>query len=84
MIFRQILMIFQYFWTLGANYYAEIRLQGLTISGANYSEPPLADAAAPSAERGAGAQRRHTFVLQLGITTPHYGHLILQMAVYAL
>ena len=40
-IFRQILMIFGYFWTLGANYYAEIRVQGLTISGANYSEPPL-------------------------------------------
>ena len=33
---------------------------------------------------GAGAERRHTFVLQLRITTPHYGHLILQMAVYAL
>ena len=24
---------------------------------------------------GAGAERRHTFVLQLRITTPHYGHL---------
>ena len=33
---------------------------------------------------GAGAKRRRTFVLQLRITTPHYGHLILQMAVYAL
>ena len=33
---------------------------------------------------GAGAERRHTFVLQFRITTPHYGHLILQMAVYAL
>ena len=33
---------------------------------------------------GAGAERRHTFVLQLRITTPHYGHLILQMAAYAL
>ena len=33
---------------------------------------------------GAGAKRRHTFVLQLRITTPHYGHLILQTAVYAL
>ena len=33
---------------------------------------------------GAGAERRRTFVLQLRITTPHYGHLILQMAVYAL
>ena len=33
---------------------------------------------------GAGAERRRTFVLQLRITTPHYSHLILQMAVYAL
>ena len=33
---------------------------------------------------GAGAEQRHTFVLQLCITTPRYGHLILQMAVYAL
>ena len=32
---------FWIFWTLGANNYAEIRVQGLTISGANYSEPPL-------------------------------------------
>ena len=31
-----------------------------------------------------GAERRRTFVLQLRITIPHYGHLILQMAVYAL
>ena len=27
--------------TWGANYYAEIRIQGLTISGANYSEAAL-------------------------------------------
>ena len=33
---------------------------------------------------GTGAERRHTFVLQLRITILHYGHLILQMAVYAL
>ena len=43
---------------------------------------------APKKERapsgGAGAERRHTFVLQLRITTPHYGHLILQISVYAL
>ena len=35
-------------------------------------------------DTGASAERRRTFVLQLRITTPHYGHLILQMAVYAL
>ena len=29
------------FWTWEANFYAEIRVQGLTISGANYSEAPL-------------------------------------------
>ena len=33
---------------------------------------------------GAGAERRRTFVLQLRITTLHYGHLVLQMDVYAL
>ena len=38
----------------------------------------------PAPGGGAGAERRHTFVLQLRITTPHYGHLILQMVVYAL
>ena len=37
-----------------------------------------------AASGGAGAEWRHTFVLQLRITTPHSGHLILQMAVYAL
>ena len=42
----------------------------------------LPDERAPNG--GAGAERRLTIVLQLHITTPHYGHLILQMAVYAL
>ena len=36
-----ILAKFGCFLTLGANYYAEMRIQGLTISGANYSEAAL-------------------------------------------
>ena len=39
--FRKILRFFGCFLTWGVNYYAEIRVQELTISGAYYSEPPL-------------------------------------------
>ena len=33
---------------------------------------------------GAGAGRRRTTAVECRFTTPHYGHLILQMTVYAL
>ena len=40
-IFRTILIAFGYFWSVGAYYYDEIRVRGLTTSGANYSDSRL-------------------------------------------
>ena len=38
----------------------------------------------PYQRLGAGAGWRRTTAVKCRFTTPHYGHLILQMAVYAL
>ena len=65
------------FWT--SRYGKSVRLTDCD----SFNGVPLWIAPQKKATPGA-ARRRRTFVLQLRITTPHYGRLILQMAVYDL
>ena len=60
------------------------RMYAADYNVASGAPAAAAPAARASASGGASAERRHSFVLQLCITTPHYGHLILQMSVSAL